>query len=232
MSGPTQRPGAGTAGAGQPRPAPAGGSGRPRRGSGPGSGPPHMAMMMPTAKPVRASSARSGGCSASCARSGRMILVVVLLGVISVLFAILGPKLLGEATNVIFAGVVGQQIPAGVTGPAGRSTPLNAAGETNQAEHAREHARRRRPARASTSRCSPGSCRRGRRLRVQLAVQLGPGLHHGRRHPADRVPAPRAGRREARPAAARLLRPRVARRHPVAASPTTSTTSARRSSRA
>jgi ATP-binding cassette, subfamily B, multidrug efflux pump len=46
---------------------------------------------------------------------GRLIVAVLALALGSVLFAILGPKILGEATNVIFAGVVGNQIPAGVT---------------------------------------------------------------------------------------------------------------------
>ena len=45
-----------------------------------------------------------------------------------------------------------------------------------------------------------------RRLRRQLGVQLGAGLHHGRRHPADRLPAAPGRRREARPAAAQVLR--------------------------
>ena len=64
---------------------------------------------------------------------GPKILVVLVLAVGSVLFAILGPKILGEATNVIFAGVVGQQIPAGgrrSTRPSPRSTR---AGQTTQA---------------------------------------------------------------------------------------------------
>ncbi len=43
------------------------------------------------------------------------IVVVLVLAVVSVTFAIIGPKLLGEATNIIFEGVVGQQIPAGLT---------------------------------------------------------------------------------------------------------------------
>ena len=33
----------------------------------------------------------------------------------SVTLAVLGPKLLGNATNVIFAGVIGRQLPAGAT---------------------------------------------------------------------------------------------------------------------
>ncbi len=37
------------------------------------------------------------------------------LATISVTLSVLGPRILGEATNLIFAGVVGRQIPAGVT---------------------------------------------------------------------------------------------------------------------
>jgi ATP-binding cassette subfamily B protein len=44
-----------------------------------------------------------------------LIVLVICLAVISVFFAILGPKILGDATNVIFNGVIGKQIPAGVT---------------------------------------------------------------------------------------------------------------------
>jgi ATP-binding cassette subfamily B multidrug efflux pump len=40
---------------------------------------------------------------------------VMVLGVISVVLAVIGPKLLGNATNVIFEGVVGRQFPPGVT---------------------------------------------------------------------------------------------------------------------
>src|SRR5690606_28515592 len=43
------------------------------------------------------------------------IVAVVVLGVLSVALAVAGPKLLGNATNIIFAGVVGSQLPAGVT---------------------------------------------------------------------------------------------------------------------
>jgi ATP-binding cassette subfamily B protein len=43
------------------------------------------------------------------------IVLVIVLAVVSVTFAIVGPKLLGEATNILFDGVVGQQLPAGMT---------------------------------------------------------------------------------------------------------------------
>ncbi len=196
--------------------------------------PPHMAMMMPTAKPVR------------FGQSFRRLLGELrpepladprrasLLAVVSVFLAVLGPKLLGEATNVIFAGVVGPADP-GVAGMTNEQVvdALQRRGPDEPGGDAREHARRRaRPGhRLHAARPDP---RRSSAVVyiAQLAVRVGPGLHHGRRHPADRVPAARARRPEARAAAARLLRPRAPRRHPVAASPTTSTTSARRSSRA
>jgi ATP-binding cassette subfamily B protein len=43
------------------------------------------------------------------------LVAVVLLGIASVALAVTGPKVLGSATDVIFDGVVGQQLPAGVT---------------------------------------------------------------------------------------------------------------------
>jgi ATP-binding cassette, subfamily B, multidrug efflux pump len=127
MSGPTPRPGAGS-----PTPMVVGGPGRPRPGSGPGSGPPHMAMMMPTAKPVRFKQS-FGRLLRELVPERPLILVVLLLGVVSVFLAILGPRLLGEATNVIFAGVVGRQLPAGVSVQQAVDA-LNAAGQTNQAQ--------------------------------------------------------------------------------------------------
>src|SRR5207249_337330 len=44
-----------------------------------------------------------------------LIALVLVLGVVSVVFAVIGPKLLGNATNILFDGVLGKQIPAGVT---------------------------------------------------------------------------------------------------------------------
>src|SRR5215207_5112538 len=108
MTGHGHRPGSAS-------PAPAGGPGGiggpggPRPGSGPGSGPPHMAMMMPTAKPAnfRAGFRRLLG---ELRPERPLVLAVVLLGVVSVAFAIAGPRILGEATNVIFDGAVGNQL--------------------------------------------------------------------------------------------------------------------------
>ncbi|MHA6782266.1 ABC transporter ATP-binding protein [Pseudonocardia saturnea] len=43
------------------------------------------------------------------------VIAVLVLGVVSVTLNVIGPYLLGAATDVIFAGVVGRQLPAGVT---------------------------------------------------------------------------------------------------------------------
>jgi ATP-binding cassette subfamily B multidrug efflux pump len=43
------------------------------------------------------------------------VVLVVLLGVVSVVFSVLGPKLLGEGTNLIFAGVISKTLPPGAT---------------------------------------------------------------------------------------------------------------------
>ncbi|MEI8057986.1 MAG: ABC transporter ATP-binding protein [Actinomycetes bacterium] len=43
------------------------------------------------------------------------VLLVGLFTIISVSFAVIGPKILGNATNLIFEGIIGKQLPAGVT---------------------------------------------------------------------------------------------------------------------
>jgi ATP-binding cassette subfamily B protein len=43
------------------------------------------------------------------------LVAVIALAVVSVAFSVLGPKILGTATDLIFAGVIGKQLPAGVT---------------------------------------------------------------------------------------------------------------------
>ncbi len=43
------------------------------------------------------------------------IAVVTVLGAASVAFAVIGPKIIGNATNVIFNGVIGKSLPAGIT---------------------------------------------------------------------------------------------------------------------
>jgi ATP-binding cassette, subfamily B, multidrug efflux pump len=44
-----------------------------------------------------------------------LIVVVTVLGAASVAFAVVGPKIIGNATNVIFNGIIGKSLPAGIT---------------------------------------------------------------------------------------------------------------------
>ncbi len=44
-----------------------------------------------------------------------LVLLVVLLAIVSVAFAVIGPKVLGNATNDIFNGLIGKNLPAGVS---------------------------------------------------------------------------------------------------------------------
>jgi len=61
------------------------------------------------------------------------VIGVILLGTVGVVLSVIGPKVLGEATNIIFEGVISAQLPAGATKEqviAG----LEAQGNTQQAE--------------------------------------------------------------------------------------------------
>ena len=118
MSGPG-RPGgaagggASAAGATPGGPPPGAPGGPPRRPMG-GGGPGMMFMSAPAAKSkdFRGSFRRLVG----ELRPDRLgIVAVLVLGVVSVFFSVIGPKLLGNATNVLFEGVVGKQLPAGAT---------------------------------------------------------------------------------------------------------------------
>ena len=102
-----------------------------------GGGPGHMlGMQLPAAKSknFRASFRRLLG---ELRPEGRLILWVVLLGVGSVAFSIVGPKILGTATDILFEGVMGRQL--GEMGLAGVPKDqivagLRAQGETNLAD--------------------------------------------------------------------------------------------------
>ena len=98
MSGP-QRPAAPAAGPG------------PRR---PGGGPGMMSMMQPVQKPAnfRASFRRLLD---RLAPERMLVVLVIALAVVSVAFAVVGPKILGNATNDIFNGFISGNLPAGVT---------------------------------------------------------------------------------------------------------------------
>jgi len=85
-----------------------------KRPRGPGGGPPGHALMMPVEKATdfRGTMRRLAG----MLRPDRAkIVAVVLLAVVSVTFAVLGPKILGDATNILFEGVVSVKLPSGVT---------------------------------------------------------------------------------------------------------------------
>jgi ATP-binding cassette, subfamily B, multidrug efflux pump len=86
----------------------------PQRGPGRGPMGPGMGMGMPGQKSM--DFAGSGRRLIGVLRPERLrLMVVVLLGVLSVAASVAGPKLLGNATNVIFNGVVGSMLPSGVT---------------------------------------------------------------------------------------------------------------------
>jgi ATP-binding cassette subfamily B protein len=61
------------------------------------------------------------------------VAAVLLLAVLSVSFAVAGPKLLGRATDIIFAGVLGRQLPPGITTQQAADA-ARAAGHANTAE--------------------------------------------------------------------------------------------------
>ncbi len=120
-----------------------GGGGRPggpfppsgmRRGpGGPGGGPGGMHMlMMPTAKPTN-----FGGSFRRLIDRLRpeapLIALVFAFAIVSVTLAILGPKILGNATNAIFEGIIGKNLPAGVS-QAQVETALRARGQGQLAD--------------------------------------------------------------------------------------------------
>ncbi len=87
---------------------------------------------MPVARPrsFRASARRLVG---ELRPELRLIVVVMVFAIVSVLFAIVGPKILGNATNILFEGVVGKQLPPGVTKDQAVAA-LRAAGKDNLAD--------------------------------------------------------------------------------------------------
>ena len=104
----------------------------PARPAGPGFGRgPMAAMGMPTAK------AMSFGPSARrllgrLAPERAMLIGVVLLAITSVGLSVAGPRILGRATDLIFAGILGRQLPAGLTTEQA-ATAARAAGHGNVA---------------------------------------------------------------------------------------------------
>ena len=101
-----------------------------RRDDGHGHGP--AAGQGPTT-----SAARCGDCSAGSGPRRRWSSLVVVLAVVSVTFAIIGPKILGEATNLIFEGAISAQLPAGRRRSEQVVAGLRAAGPGPARRHAR-----------------------------------------------------------------------------------------------
>ncbi|MDA3935556.1 MAG: ABC transporter ATP-binding protein, partial [Actinomycetota bacterium] len=111
---------------------PAGGPGRgPGRGPGMGFGPGgHGMAPAAKSKDFKGSLKRLGG----YLKPYQLTLVfIIVLAVISVSFSIVGPKILGEATNVLFEGVISQQLPEGVS-PDQAIAGLRAQGQDQLAE--------------------------------------------------------------------------------------------------
>ena len=97
--------------AGPPRPGQAGPG---QMGPGPMGRGPGMGVMPAMEKPR--DFRQSVGRLLSLLRPERAVVAIVLaLGSVSVLLMVLGPKILGNATNVIFYGIVSARIPAGTT---------------------------------------------------------------------------------------------------------------------
>ncbi len=88
-----------------------GGGGRP---SGPMAGGPGMGLA-PAAQKATDFNAAIRRIAARLHPERWLITAVFVLGSVSVFLAVLGPKLLGNATNVIFAGVISSRIPIGMT---------------------------------------------------------------------------------------------------------------------
>ena len=89
--------------------------GGPPMGGGPGARRGPMGMMMPSgekASDFRGSFRRLIG---RLQPERQLIALVIVLAVVSVLFAIIGPKILGTATNDIFQGIISKNLPAGAS---------------------------------------------------------------------------------------------------------------------
>ncbi len=87
---------------------------RPPMRRGPGGGGPFGGMGMPVEKSMTfVPSAKRLLGRLRPHRAG--VIVVIALSVLSVTLTVLGPKLLGEATNIIFSGIISKTLPVGVT---------------------------------------------------------------------------------------------------------------------
>jgi ATP-binding cassette subfamily B multidrug efflux pump len=85
---------------------------RVQAGPGPGRGPFGGGMVGQRSESFGPSARRLVG---RLRPEGVRVLVVLLLGVVSVGLAVVGPRILGRATDLIFAGLFGRNLPAGMT---------------------------------------------------------------------------------------------------------------------
>ncbi|MGY4540939.1 ATP-binding cassette subfamily B multidrug efflux pump [Arthrobacter sp. UYNi723] len=104
----------------------------PRPAGGPGRGGPFAGMNVPAEKAMNfgPSAKRLVG---TLRPERAWLLLVLVMGVASVTLSVIGPRLLGEGTNLIFAGVVSRELPAGVS-KAELIAQLRAAGENQRAD--------------------------------------------------------------------------------------------------
>jgi ATP-binding cassette, subfamily B, multidrug efflux pump len=102
----------GTPGAGG-RPMGAGGPGGPRRGGGPFAGGP--GMMMGTGEKSKNFGPSFRRLLGELRPEAWRIALVMAFAIVSVAFTVVGPKILGEATDIVFSGVISKQLPAGMS---------------------------------------------------------------------------------------------------------------------
>src|ERR1700704_1439874 len=114
MSRRREGPGAPSANGGSPAPVAPPANGRPRPPMRGGFGGPWGGAGMPAEKPMSFwPSVRRLVQRLSPERL--RLLTVIGLGVTSVAFMVIGPKILGQATDLIFSGAIGKRLPAGLT---------------------------------------------------------------------------------------------------------------------
>ena len=95
----------------------------------PGGGPPWANMGMPAEKASNfGPSVRRLAVRLAPERIG--VFAVLAFGVVSVTLSVIGPRLLGAATDLIFAGVIGRQLPAGVSAEQAAAAARAAGNET------------------------------------------------------------------------------------------------------
>lgn len=112
----------------------------PRPAGPPAGGRPAGPMMGPMGRGMQGPAAKSLNFGPSARRlTGRLrpeavpVIAVTILGIISVFLSVQGPKILGDATNVIFSGFISSQMPASATKDQVIAS-LRAQGNTTQAD--------------------------------------------------------------------------------------------------